>query len=859
MGLRTKRPTAKAEGWKAPMPETSVVRAKNPTSLDALSPLPDVSLEGVASLDPISDELAMPQSAEEQAQGERDASMPGTGGHNFGRVSVTPLGNPSQPAPPSGTGNRFAVSIRRDPDLMSELNMDNTAAVTAVRGHSFGNVEIVGGFGDVELPDSSVGRAARSNGQSLPPDIRGHFERSIGMDLGQVRVHTDADSAHAARAIGAKAYAIGQDIHFSEGRYAPVDPAGARLLAHEIAHTVQQRGVTAHNQHDLEVSTPQDSMEIEADRVSDAMMAGVVTSVGAGPLMLARTLETDEAAAEGQQQMMTGPAKADIVLQVSNATDLSDATKALAMLEREQVKIEKGAAMISPHQRNQGDSLQNKAQGKENKPLTQIPLEAIGENAAVIADLNLYITEAGGQDMVTSQFQDQYRALQGNFGRLEGIAQSFGVTSFKEMKKEDAGAMVSDAVASGGHTTEDLAATFDDLAKNVPAVAEARGQVELTTQALEKMPERVSSDMTTCVDALQAFRTNVLNATVAEKGVNSLKLRNAFAAAKAKSEEAKRLTGAAKDLVMTGGKEALSTVAKGVVGAGAMSLSKWGALAASGAASGGTAVAAAAAEKLVIAPAKEMIGQALTDANIAVGVIEPEAQVEADLDAEKAKQDSATIESFKLAKAALANSSAAAVGTVSTFVKTAVEFESAKIAVTQAFTRLSDAIKSALAAKGKGSEGKALAEMAGFLNEAEQFVVQANAVIDIATKGIGVGAADANTTIPAKARAALRKIQNRYCWMTHEYPFTKASGETVTYYGAQRCYLKLVGPGLDATADDLAGKGRADGFNDPLVEGNKQAVNEAIPGIVPSLVTMRDKVLAVRAEIAAQVFGGAAK
>lgn len=58
----------------------------------------------------------------------------------------------------------------------------------------------------------------------------------------KVRVHADARAAESAQALGALAYTVGQDIVFRWGQYAPQSSRGQRLLAHELAHTLQQRG-----------------------------------------------------------------------------------------------------------------------------------------------------------------------------------------------------------------------------------------------------------------------------------------------------------------------------------------------------------------------------------------------------------------------------------------------------------------------------------------------------------------------------------------------------------------------------------------------------------------------------------------
>lgn len=59
-------------------------------------------------------------------------------------------------------------------------------------------------------------------------------------DLGDVRIHTDARAAEAARAVQARAWTVGNHIAFDRGAYAPHTAAGQRLLAHELTHVVQQ-------------------------------------------------------------------------------------------------------------------------------------------------------------------------------------------------------------------------------------------------------------------------------------------------------------------------------------------------------------------------------------------------------------------------------------------------------------------------------------------------------------------------------------------------------------------------------------------------------------------------------------------
>lgn len=87
----------------------------------------------------------------------------------------------------------------------------------------------------------------RGGGRPLDPATRSFMESGFGSDLGLVRVHDNPDAARSAAAIGARAYAFGNDLVFGAGQYAPSTSAGRRLLAHEIAHVLQhERGsVTA--------------------------------------------------------------------------------------------------------------------------------------------------------------------------------------------------------------------------------------------------------------------------------------------------------------------------------------------------------------------------------------------------------------------------------------------------------------------------------------------------------------------------------------------------------------------------------------------------------------------------------------
>ncbi|HEV7553837.1 MAG TPA: DUF4157 domain-containing protein, partial [Kofleriaceae bacterium] len=135
--------------------------------------------------------------------------------------------------------------------------------------------------GVAEGADQSVATASASTGHALPGTLMRKFETSLGADLSNVRVHTSSQSQAAADAVGAKAYTVGNDIHFGSGHYDPTSHTGQHLIAHEVAHTVQQGGGIGRKvQFKLEVSQPGDAHETEADQAADSMVAGVSTTVG---------------------------------------------------------------------------------------------------------------------------------------------------------------------------------------------------------------------------------------------------------------------------------------------------------------------------------------------------------------------------------------------------------------------------------------------------------------------------------------------------------------------------------------------------------------------------------------------------
>jgi Domain of unknown function (DUF4157) len=90
-----------------------------------------------------------------------------------------------------------------------------------------------------------VTEVLQSAGEPLAASARNYFEPRFGGDFAGVRIHTDRRAAESARAVNALAYTVGRDVVFGAGRYAPYAAEGRRLLAHELAHVVQQQRLSA--------------------------------------------------------------------------------------------------------------------------------------------------------------------------------------------------------------------------------------------------------------------------------------------------------------------------------------------------------------------------------------------------------------------------------------------------------------------------------------------------------------------------------------------------------------------------------------------------------------------------------------
>ena len=145
-------------------------------------------------------------------------------------------------------------------ELVSGVGNRAFGAAVARQGHG------ILPSGEVTSDVQSTINSSRGSGRSLDAGVADKLSPSLG-DLSDVRVHTDSTAHNLNHAVSARAFATGTDVYFAQNEYKPNTTDGDKLIAHELAHVVQQRGAPTSGP--LTVSQPGDSMEQEADSVAD--------------------------------------------------------------------------------------------------------------------------------------------------------------------------------------------------------------------------------------------------------------------------------------------------------------------------------------------------------------------------------------------------------------------------------------------------------------------------------------------------------------------------------------------------------------------------------------------------------------
>jgi hypothetical protein len=134
--------------------------------------------------------------------------------------------------------------------------------------------------------DPASVRAALGDGRSIPDPVRTRMESAFGTRFDRVRLHTDGNAASLSDRLNARAFTVGEHVAFGAGEFQPGTIAGDALIAHELAHVVQQGPSQGHSAapggpfHKGAIGSGQSSSAFEQD--ADLSAAGAVATLWGG-------------------------------------------------------------------------------------------------------------------------------------------------------------------------------------------------------------------------------------------------------------------------------------------------------------------------------------------------------------------------------------------------------------------------------------------------------------------------------------------------------------------------------------------------------------------------------------------------
>ncbi len=167
---------------------------------------------------------------------------------------------------------------------------------------------------------------SRGHGQSMDSNTLEQMNTDFGRDFSGVRLHTGSSAGNAARTLGAGAFTTGRDIYFGPGRYQPGSRSGRHLLAHELAHTVQQGNAPSSPKAKLVVGSAHDPQEKEADAVADHIVYGTAqtkASAGARDSIVLQRQETETAPPPPASEPPEAVTEGDLLIKLGKSIRIS--------------------------------------------------------------------------------------------------------------------------------------------------------------------------------------------------------------------------------------------------------------------------------------------------------------------------------------------------------------------------------------------------------------------------------------------------------------------------------------------------------------------------------------------------------
>jgi len=189
-----------------------------------------------------------------------------------------PAAAPARPAPIGGlTVGRVddpaeIAAEARATSVLSRLRRFGGGPRAATAHSSASRAEVGRSGGSVETSRSHQISSSLGRGAPLSDAVRSRMEAGFGTSLAHVRVHDDPSAARHSAALGAKAFTVGNDVFLGPG-IDPVDAQGEHVLAHEIAHVLDEGGARA---------TPVRRNPGDGDEPAELTAAQIVAAAAAG-------------------------------------------------------------------------------------------------------------------------------------------------------------------------------------------------------------------------------------------------------------------------------------------------------------------------------------------------------------------------------------------------------------------------------------------------------------------------------------------------------------------------------------------------------------------------------------------------
>lgn len=131
------------------------------------------------------------------------------------------------------------------------------------------------GGGAKAAGDPQAIQAELGEGRPLEGAVRFRMESAFGMDFSHVRTHTGSTAEGLTNHLNARAFTVGRDIAFGRGEYKPGTPVGDALIAHELAHTVQQKDARASIRPQQTGNSDHRLLEADADNAALSVLASI--------------------------------------------------------------------------------------------------------------------------------------------------------------------------------------------------------------------------------------------------------------------------------------------------------------------------------------------------------------------------------------------------------------------------------------------------------------------------------------------------------------------------------------------------------------------------------------------------------